>query len=137
MMTMQTLLKIAFSLATLTLTSFALSATSMKIEGSCTGNLESGEAVAFTYYSNFDGCKAKSEAAISFSQGQGNTLYTGNRSFTERWDIYRFQNKLRLTFRNQTGNLGGKLRYQDENGATHLIALQCEIRDYEYAECGN
>lgn len=132
---MQTLLKIAFSLSALALTSSALSATSMKIEGSCTGTLESGEAVAFTYYSNFDGCKAKSEAAISFSQGQGNNLFTGNRSFTASWDIYHFQHKLRLTFRNQTGNTSGKLRYLDENGDTHLIALQCEVRDYEYAEC--
>lgn len=132
---MKTLLQISLALSTLAFSFSGLSATTMKIEGSCQGNLDNGEAVAFTYYSNFDGCKNKSTSAVSFSQGLGNNLYTGQRSFTESWDIYRFQKNVRLTFKNSTGNTSGKLRYQDENGTTRLVQVQCEVRDYEYAEC--
>lgn len=123
---------------------FALTAsagTAMKIEGSCSGNLQDGTAVSFTYYSNFDGCREKSSAAVSFSQGMGGSLYTGKRAFIGNRDVYSFKvnNKemVRLSFADSTGNTGGKMRYVDMDGKRKSIAVTCEIRDYEYAECGN
>lgn len=126
--------------ATLTLFSVAaLGGTAMKIEGSCTGVLADATPVSFTYYSDFDGCQEKSRAAITFNEGLALDLHTGNRAFEGEKDIYRFSQEeaevVRLTFANSTGNTGGQLTYQDEQGAKQALDIQCEIRDYHYADC--
>ncbi len=117
----------AFFLALVLSTSFA-SAASMKIEGTCNGKLGDESPVAFKYYSNFDGCKEKSSAAIVFRVGD---LKTGTRSFTEDKDIYAFTNA-KLYFKNSTGNTSGRLSVNGKN----YVTVQCEVRDYEYlSEC--
>lgn len=126
--------------ATLTFFSFAaLSGTAMKIEGSCTGVLADATQVSFTYYSDFDGCQDKSRAAVTFNEGLGLDLHTGNRSFEGEKDIYRFSQEetevVKLTFANSTGNTGGQLSYQDETGKMQALEVQCEIRDYHYGDC--
>ena len=122
-----TLLSLAFS-------SMALAGTSMKVEGSCSGKLSDGSAVSYTYYSNFNGCKSVSSAAVSFGKGiEG--LYTGTRSFTDSSDNYSL-GAFRLSFANSTGNTTGKLTYKDPStGATKTVKVECSVRDYEYSDC--
>lgn len=122
-----------FSLLT---ASFAHSGTSMKFEGSCTGTLSNNVPVNFKYYSDFDGCKEKSAAAISFSstEGEEQTLVTGERRFEGDKDIYAFQ-KTRVVFENSTGNTSGDLSYlNEETGEYQAVVVQCMVRDYHYAE---
>lgn len=110
----------------------AWSGSSMKLEGSCTGTLKNKAPVAFTYYSNFDGCKNTSSAAITYTAGiEG--LFTGTRSFKNNQDHYSFP-KNTLSFPDSTGNISGTLKYFDGR-ATQTIKVQCEVRDYEYGDC--
>lgn len=114
----------------------AQAGTAMKIEGSCSGTLADGTAVSYTYYSNFDGCRKVSNAAVSFSAGfEG--LYTGKRSFTDTQDIYQLNSGYKLVFANSTGNTTGKLIYPSElnRRKVRTVQMQCEVRDYEYGEC--
>lgn len=106
----------------------------MKIEGNCSGKLADGADISYTYYSDFNGCKKVSTAAVSF-QGGLEGLNTGTRAFSKSSDIYKFY-KYTLTFANSTGNTTGKLTYRDpETNKKHTITLQCEVRDYEYTDC--
>lgn len=125
-------------------TSFA--GTAMNMEGSCSGKLTSQSSVRFTYYSNFDGCKAKSSAAVSFESGNvlGDGLITGSREFIGEDDIYTFtttesgrtREQVRLTFANMTNQTSAKMRYRNpETGKYKTITLKCDIRNYEYAGC--
>lgn len=109
-------------------------ATSMKVEGSCSGTLKDGTEVSYTYYSNYNGCKKISTAALNFTSGiEG--LFTGKRSFTRKSDLYTF-NGYQLRFANSTGNTSGKLTYRDfTSNEKTTVTLQCEVRDYEYADC--
>ena len=105
----------------------------LKIEGSCTGNLADGTPVAFTYYSDFNGCRKVNKGAIAFQSGiEG--LITGSRTFKSGKDYYNFP-KNDLTFKDSTGNTSGKLGYRDDQNVRHVIEVQCEVRDYEYADC--
>ena len=120
-------------------TSFMVEAgTNMNLEGSCKGKLHDNTPVSFSYYSDFDGCKEKSQAGITFNKSNkalGQILSTGQRYFTDTQDIYSFKDK-KLSFANMTGNTSGKLTYKDQNGKTRTVTVSCEIRNYEYAECG-
>lgn len=113
--------------------SFSAWSVSMKLEGSCAGKLANGSDVAFQYYSNFNGCTRSAKAAISYEQGREG-LTTGTRSFTEKSDIYTF-GKTRIVFANLTGNTSGRFHYTDSRGYKKSVTLQCDVRDYEYAEC--
>lgn len=116
------------SLITLTSLSLAHAGSSLKLEGSCSGKLADGTEVSYSYYSNFNGCKKTSVAAVIFTNGiEG--LYTGTRSFTKSSDIYTF-NAYKLIFANSTGNTTGKLIYKKKTAK-----LSCEVRDYEYSDC--
>lgn len=106
---------------------------SLNLQGSCSGNLADGTAIAFQYYSNFNGCQKTAKAAISY-QGEKDNLVTGTRSFTDKSDIYAF-GKRRLIFKNSTGNTTGKYYYNDSHGKRQGVVLQCQVRDYEYGEC--
>ena len=99
---------------------------SLKIEGSCSGSFKDGSPVSFTYYSDFDGCKEKSQAAISFTEGVEG-LEMGERQFIKNRDVYSFKDG-RLSFANSTGNTEGILELKEK------VKVSCEIRDYEYAE---
>lgn len=105
----------------------------MKYEGSCSGHLADGTAIALNYYSDFDGCKDTSRSAITFTAGiEG--LFTGQRSFTDTKDIYSFSEQ-RLTFANSTGNTSGKLVIRNAHDEMETVQLQCDVRDYTYADC--
>ncbi len=105
----------------------------MKLEGNCAGKLADGTSIAFQYYSNFNGCKNTASAAISYEQGYDG-MTTGKRSLRETSDTYTF-GKANLVFANSTGNTSGKFRYNDRRGDRKSVTLQCDVRDYEYAEC--
>jgi hypothetical protein len=108
---------------------------SMNLEGKCQGKLADNRTIEFTYYSDFDGCKEKSQAGITFSsEVLGHGLLTGVRSFTETVDNYAFKNK-NLTFKNSTGNTGGEFTYRDSMNQVKTIPVTCQIRNYEYAPC--
>ena len=106
---------------------------SMKLEGSCSGTLKDGTEVSFNYYSDFDGCKDVSKGAVAFNSGVEG-LFTGQRSFTETRDNYTFPEQ-KLSFENSTGNTTGILIMNDLEGKPEAVKLQCDIRDYEYADC--
>lgn len=108
----------------------------LKIEGTCSGILDSGAKVNLTYYSNFDGCKKVSASAISLGQ----ELYTGTRQFVSSKDIHSVKNSknkeiLALRFANSTGNTSAIFKYLDERGVARVVPVQCEVRDYSYGEC--
>ncbi len=105
----------------------------MKLEGTCTGNYDSGKKVKFTYFSNFDGCREKIMAALKFSPNSGARHYKGKRAFKKNQDIYTV-GAYRVTFKNSTGNREGIFSYLDA-GIRKSIEVKCEIRDYEYYEC--
>jgi hypothetical protein len=107
----------------------------LDIEGSCSGALLDGTSVSYTYYSNYDGCRKVSRAAITFTSGlRGH--YRGKRSFTTTEDIYSFRGGFKLIFANSTGNTSGTLVYPDEpSGEKKFVTLQCSIRNNEYADC--
>lgn len=129
------------SLFTLAVVLFTLNAgaATMKMEGQCSGTLKDGTAVSYTYYSNFDGCKNRSRAAVTFHEGLALDLHTGVRSFSNGKDIYKFkQDKkevVRLTFADSTGNTSGELTYTDTEGEKQTVELSCMIRDYSYGDC--
>ncbi len=132
---MKYLTTLLFSLVSMS----ALAGTTMNLEGTCSGTEVNQTPITVTYYSNFDGCRNTSRAAISHDRGAGSSLMTGTRSLRNGKDTYRFTSGareiLRLTFADSTGNTSGELRYRDENGKFQSVTLQCEVRDYEYAEC--
>lgn len=107
----------------------------LDIEGSCSGALLDGSSISYTYYSNYDGCRKVSRAAITFTSGlRGH--YRGKRSFTTTEDIYSFHGGFKLIFANSTGNTSGTLVYPDEaSGEKKSVILQCSIRNNEYADC--
>jgi len=121
--------KILTALFVMLLSLSALSGTAMKLEGNCSGKTSDKSPISFSYYSDFNGCKNISHAAISFS-GERSELLTGRRSLRSNHDHYNFANHAALKFKNSTGNTSGILKIDDET-----IHVQCEIRDYEYAEC--
>lgn len=125
-------MKIILSLVVMFFSTAAFSL-SMKIEGGCAGTLADGSQIAFQYYSNFNGCTNSAKAAINYDQGREG-MVTGKRAFTERSDIYTF-GKEKLTFANSTGNTTGRYSYINSTGARKTVTLQCDVRDYEYAEC--
>lgn len=103
----------------------------MKLEGTCAGNLADGTAVSFNYYSDFNGCKIDSKSAVTFSSGiEG--LYTGKRTLGAE-DVHSYPEH-RLSFANSTGNTEGTLQYTDRQGSQQKVKVQCDVRDYEYAE---
>lgn len=106
---------------------------SMKLEGTCSGTLADGTAVSLNYYSDFDGCKDVSKSAVAFTEG-GDGLHTGNRSFTEKKDIYSFPEQS-LILANSTGNTTATLKVLNAQGEAEKVQLQCDVRDYEYADC--
>lgn len=125
---------LALALFALFFTQFSQAAEALKIEGTCTGTTSDGVTVGITYYSDFDGCKAKSKAAISFTQGQEG-LYTGQRKFVGNSDLYNF-GQTTLRFANSTGNTSGVLKLLNPaTGAKESVQLTCEVRDYEYMDC--
>jgi hypothetical protein len=124
---------LSFLFINLISTSQAVTGTSLKTEGSCSGTLADGSPVSFTYYSNFDGCSNVSKSAISFTSGiEG--LLTGSRSFKGGRDFYNFP-KYDLSFPDSTGNTSGTFGYRDANNERQTVELQCEVRDYSYADC--
>lgn len=127
------LILLSFLIFNIISTASAATGSSMKTEGSCTGNMVDGTVVSFTYYSNFNGCKKISKSAVSFNSGIDG-LFTGSRSFKNGFDIYSFP-KHGLIFADSTGNTSGKLRYTDEAQNRQVVEVQCEIRDYEYTDC--
>lgn len=106
---------------------------SMKVEGNCAGKLADGSSISFQYYSNFNGCKNTASAGISYDQGREG-MVTGSRKLSDSSDTYTF-GKTNLVFANSTGNTTGKYRYTDRRGDRRSVTLQCDVRDYEYAEC--
>ena len=108
--------------------------TAMKLEGNCSGTLKNNAPVNFSYYSDFDGCKTKSNGAVSFSGENDMGLRTGNRALNESQDLYDFDD-IRIALANSTGNTSASLTYTDEEGKTQKVEVQCEVRDYEYVEC--
>lgn len=131
---MKDLFILVFAFIVLTLTSNAQAAgSSLKVEGSCTGTLDDGTQVSFTYYSNFNGCKNTAKAAINFNSGiEG--LLTGTRSLARGQDVYSFPDH-RLTFADSTGNTSGKFRYTNAQGKKKTTTVSCDVRDYEYSDC--
>lgn len=110
------------------------SGTEMKLEGACTGILVDGTPVSFNYYSDFNGCGDTSKSAVTFTSGiEG--LFTGERVLGEK-DVHTYPQH-RLTFANSTGNTDGTLQYTDSEGTKQNVQVQCDIRDYEYAESVN
>ncbi len=103
----------------------------LKIEGTCSGTLKDGSTVNLTYYSNFDGIKDVSQSAVTFT-GALEGLFTGTRQFKQGKDIYTFPGA-KLIFLDSTGNTSGTLQYSQEE-IQQSVDIQCEIRDYEYAE---
>ncbi len=114
-------------------TAQAARGSALKTEGSCSGTLADGSPVSFTYYSNFDGCKDVSKSAISFTSGLEGLL-TGSRVFKDSKDNYNFP-KYKLSFPDSTGNTSGTFSYKDANDQPVSVELQCEVRDYSYADC--
>ncbi len=112
----------------------AESSTSMNYQGSCHGTLANNAPISFKYYSDFDGCKEKSAAAISYNDaGEDRGLVTGTRTLKSR-DVYNFAGN-RLSFENSTGITSGTLSYlNEESGEREEVIVQCEVREYSYAE---
>lgn len=104
----------------------------MKIEGNCKGSLADGTAVSFIYFSDFDGLKDASHAALTFSAG-AEGLLLGQRLFQNDRDIYSF-NQHQLVFPDSTGNTSGVFSYTDENNKKQTVQLQCDVRDYTYED---
>jgi len=90
-------MKSLFTLA-IVLFTFNSQAATMKFEGQCSGTLKDGTPVSYTYYSDFDGCKNKSLAAVTFHEGLALDLHTGERSFSNGKDIYRFKQDKKKSF---------------------------------------
>lgn len=106
----------------------------MKPEGTCQGALKDGTPVSFAYFSDFDGCKEKSESAITFTEGREG-LHTGSRIFSGDKDVYTFSKDLKVVLNNSTGNTEATLRYLNDENKAESVVLQCEVRDYEYLDC--
>lgn len=132
---MKHILLIALSFVLLNLVTHAKAAvgSSLKVEGTCSGSLQDGTAIALTYYSDFDGCKKVSKSALGLKEGLEG-LFTGSRVFRDGKDIYNFP-KNKLTLDDSTGNTSADFEYRDQNNELQSVELQCEVRDYEYGEC--
>lgn len=127
----------------LSIVSLANASQEQKLEGRCSGPLEDGTQVEFSYYSDFDGCQGNIASSIKFSKESGLGYHVGSRTFENHKDIYSFkgektntpQEVYRLTFEDSTGNVTGVLDYFDLQGAKQSITIQCEILDFEYEDC--
>ncbi len=106
-----------------------------KLEGKCSGELEDGSVVAFSYFSDYEGCQGNILSSIKFSPQSGLGHLKGKRTFANDKDIYEFKKNYKLTFEDSTGNISGVLDYSDVHGDKQSITVQCSIRDYEYADC--
>lgn len=118
--------------------SFAHARGEQKLEGKCTGQLENGSPVGFSYFSDYEGCQGNISSSIKFSSESGMGNLRGKRTFENDKDIYLFKSGRKnhqLTFEDSTGNISGILEYSDLKGERHSITVQCVIRDYEYEEC--
>lgn len=126
----------------LLLTQVSIASNNMKLEGSCQGVLQNGTEVNFTYFSDFDGCQNKINAALSFGVETHLGDYLGVRAFDEGKDVYSFKSEndksieaYRITLADSTGNTEGVLHYRDALSKLQSIIVSCEIRDYEYGDC--
>ncbi len=127
----------------LSLVSSMAIASEMKLEGSCKGVEADGTKVNFTYFSGFNGCHNKSEAAITFAEDTSQTgLFTGTRVIQNGEDKYSFtrtnqKNKpsIWLVFADSTGNTQGVFKRKSATGKISSVTLECEILQYEYEEC--
>jgi hypothetical protein len=131
-----------FGFFLLAIVSFAYAGGEQKLEGKCSGQLENGSQVGFSYFSDYEGCQGNISSSIKFSSASGLGNHKGNRTFENNKDIYLFKSGRRntqkiyqLTFEDSTGNISGVLDYSDLKGNRHSITVQCVIRDYEYEEC--
>lgn len=106
-----------------------------KLEGKCTGHLENGSPVAFSYFSDYEGCEGSIASSIKFSPQTGLGNLRGKRTFANEKDIYEFKKNYKLTFEDSTGNISGILEYTDAQAQRQSVIVQCSIRDYEYADC--
>ncbi len=119
------------------------SASEMKLEGSCKGIKADGTPISFTYFSGFDGCQNKSEAAITFAEDSSQAgLFTGIRLIQNGEDKYSFTRtnektkpSIWLIFADSSGNSQGVFKQREVNGKITSVTLECEIREYEYEEC--
>lgn len=130
-------MKKIFLMTVIALSTSVMAKTNMNLEGACQGKLHDKTSVAFTYYSDFDGCKEKSQAGITFSRASSTItsgLSTGERYFTDTHDIYSFKDK-KISFANSTGNTTGRFTYRDQQGKVRTVTLACNVRNYEYADC--
>ena len=110
--------------------SIAHAESSLKLEGTCSGNLANGTPVVATFYSDFDGEAAVSKSAVTYSGGiEG--LYTGKRTFKNAQDTYSFSDT-KIIFADATGNTTGRLQYLEDGERPQSVELSCEVRDYEY-----
>lgn len=114
---------------------FANAGGEQKLEGKCSGQLEDGSQVGFSYFSNYEGCQGNISSSIKFSSESGLGYHQGKRTFANQKDIYSFKSRYQLTFEDSTGNISGVLDYFDVQGERQSITVQCEIRDYEYEDC--
>lgn len=111
----------------------ASTGSSLRLEGSCRGTLKDGSPIVFSYFSNFNGCSNRARAAVNFTSGiEG--LLTGRRAFSGDKDIYSFPDH-KIILKNSTGNTDARFHYKDMEGKSRSVTVQCEIRDYEYADC--
>ncbi len=116
------------------------SASEMKQEGSCKGIDVDGTPISFTYFSGFNGCQNKSEAAITFAEDSSQAgLFTGIRMIQNGEDKYSFtrsnkrgQPSLWLVFADSSENTQGVFKHRKANGKITSVTLECEIRQYEY-----
>lgn len=123
--------------------SAANAASDQKLEGFCSGTLEDGSHLEFTYYSDYDGCEGSIAGVIKFSEESGLGSHKGKRAFENNQDIYTFEVEqthsrvqvYHLTFADSTGNISGDFGYLDSKGLRQSVTLQCEVRDYEYEHC--
>lgn len=123
-------------------TGFSFAQDEMKIEGNCKGE-DHGNDISLTYFSAFDGCQNKSEAALNIQTNQTSKL-KGTRVISNGLDQYSFTTRANgkaktiywLIFTDSTGNDTGIFKYKDASGVLRSVQLQCEIFDYEYSECG-
>lgn len=105
---------------------------SLKTEGSCSGSLLDGTAVGFNYFSDWDGVKDVSKGAVAFTAGKDDLL-TGKRVFKDGKDIYSVPG-YRIILADSTGNTSALFEYSDIDGAKQTVEVQCDVRDYTYAE---
>lgn len=121
----------------------AVANSEMKLEGECTGVYHDGTPVALNYFSDFEGCSINSKAAVTFPSDTHSAYVRGKRIIQYSHDVYSFKRaasgnlgkEFWLLFSDTTGNKHGQYKYRDMSGKLQSVNLECNIRDYEYAEC--